>query len=1075
MSAKTVFISYSHDSSEHAARVRALGASLSRDGCECRIDAFKDTGEDWPAWMTRQLTEADFVLCVVTETYARRFVGNELPDVGLGVGWEAGLIRRLLYAKKLLNERIFPVVFSSADQQHIPLELQGYDYFLLEGQADYETLLRKLLNRPLHIRPEIGTPPALHTQTTAPLFARPDGELTPKHGVSADISRIVKYAPAELIGREEETKLLNDAWDQAVRGEKKRPHIMTFVALGGEGKTSLVAKWAASLAADDWPGCDAVFAWSFYSQGTREQLAASSDLFLKEALIFFGDDADKEFAGSAAGAFEKGQRLARIVGQRRSLLILDGLEPLQYAPTSPTPGELKDQGIAALLKGLATNSQGLCVVTTRYSLPDLRAFRQTTAPEVKLLRLSRDAGVHLLKSFNVRGSDRKNIPFDNNKEMLSEFERLVEDVKGHALTLNLLGSYLRNAHGGDIRKRDLINFADADAANEHKHHVVHVMDAYVRWLSPTGFRAWIRRLFSRQERETQVEGKRALAVLRLVGLFDRPVTDDCLGTLLKAPAISGLTKPLVKLNDAQLNTVLKRLENAKLLTVNRDASGALVSLDAHPHLREYFARQLRTQQPGAWRAAHRRLYEHLCATTPDKPQPTLEDLQPLYQAVAHGCQAGLQRDALRRAFLGRIERDDVRYAMKNLGAVGSNLGALASFFDSPWGSVSSSLTKEERGFLFGAVAYHLHALGRLTEALEPMRAGLKSRVEEEEYWAGAAIETNNLSELELTLGEVAGAVADAEHSVTYADRSGDVGMRILMRTTHADALHHAGRRAEAEKRFRESEQMQTKDQPAYPVLYSLQGFQYCDLLLHRPERAAWEAVLGYGGNSDLSEDATLISAVDEAISSKAPSPLRSVGAHQSCRAVSERAKQTLDWSVELFNFGLLSDALDHLTLGRGALYETIVENSDFRLPTSDLSHIDAAVIGLRRAGSQGHIPRGLLTRAWLRFLTGEITGAESAQEDLDEAWDIAERGPMRLFMADIHLYRARLFYAVQPYPWATDADGKPRGPKDDLAAARKLIEQCGYWRRKEELEDAEEAAKNWSSDATGLSSDAKSL
>lgn len=34
-------------------------------------------------------------------------------------------------------------------------------------------------------------------------------------------------------------------------------------------------------------------------------------------------------------------------------------------------------------------------------------------------------------------------------------------------------------------------------------------------------------------------------------------------------------------------------------------------------------------------------------------------------------------------------------------------------------------------------------------------------------------------------------------------------------------------------------------------------------------------------------------------------------------------------------------------------------------------------------------------------------------------------------------------------------------PQEDLAAARKLIEECGYWRRKEELEDAEEAAKNW--------------
>ena len=241
-----------------------------------------------------------------------------------------------------------------------------------------------------------------------------------------DISRIIKYAPAELIGREAETKLLTDAWDQAVRGEPKRPHVLTFVALGGEGKTSLVAKWAAELAHQDWPGCDAVFAWSFYSQGTREQTAVSSDAFLAAALTFFGDAA---MAGSAQGAFDKGRRLARLVGERRALLILDGVEPLQYAPTSPTPGELKDQGLAALLKGLAATSHGLCVVTTRYSIPDLRVYWQTTAPEVKLTRLSKEAGVALLRSLGVKGTPK-------------EFEKLVEDVQGHALTLNLLGTYL---------------------------------------------------------------------------------------------------------------------------------------------------------------------------------------------------------------------------------------------------------------------------------------------------------------------------------------------------------------------------------------------------------------------------------------------------------------------------------------------------------------------------------------------------------------------------------------------------------------------------------------------------------
>lgn len=65
--------------------------------------------------------------------------------------------------------------------------------------------------------------------------------------------------------------------------------------------------------------------------------------------------------------------------------------------------------------------------------------------------------------------------------------------------------------------------------------------------------------------------------------------------------------------------------------------------------------------------------------------------------------------------------------------------------------------------------------------------------------------------------------------------------------------------------------------------------------------------------------------------------------------------------------------------------------------------------GLRRAGEQDPLVLGLLTRAWQRSLLGRKTGQDSAQSDLDEAWEIASRGPMPFFMADIHLYRARLF------------------------------------------------------------------
>ena len=877
----------------------------------------------------------------------------------------------------------------------------------------------------------------------------------------ADISRIDRYAPAELIGREAELALLSDAWKRVRRAVSPRAHVITLVALGGEGKTSLVAKWAAGLAAESWQGCDAAFAWSFYSQGTREQMAASSDLFLKEALTFFGDP---DMANSAQGAFDKGRRLAQLVGERRALLILDGLEPLQYAPTSPQPGELKDQGISALLKGLVATSLGLCVVTTRYSVTDLKNYWQTSAPNHELLSLSREAGVVLLKSLGVNGSR-------------ADFQKLVEDVKGHALTLNLLGSYLRDAHGGDIRKRDLVKLEEANA-EEQGGHAFHVMDAYVKWFETGG-----------KNYEENSKGQRALVTLRLLGLFDRPASADCLTSLKQPPVIPGLTEALVGTTEAQRNIVFSRLEDAKLLTVNRDAAATLVSVDAHPLLREYFAQRLRTQRPAAWRAAHQRLYKHLCETTKDKPQATLEDLQPLYQAVAHGCQAGLQQEACDEVYFARVRRQDKDYVTKKLGAFGADLGAVACFFEQPWSRLSPSLTEANQAWLLNEAALRLRALGRLTEALEPMRIGLEMGVRQK-HWKGVAIRAGNLSELELTLGEVAEAVEDAEHSVTYADRGGDTFQRITSRATLADALNQAGRWEEAKEHFREAGTMQAWVEPRLPLLYSLAGFQYCDLLLATAERAAWQSILE-GGKQERHQRGRPIESAWPALpstklvdSDKAVSPHRPVSpavpphwsawsadALQICDIVSQFAGRTRKW-VERANLDLLSIALDDLTLGRVAFYTQILLGSPTSQPTmgrlgsytplpTDLSHITAAVDGLRRAGQQFLLPRGLLARGWMRSVTGPLVGPESAQSDLNEAWEIAERGPMRLHMADIHLYRARLFHAVQPYPWGSDADGHTRGPRDDLAAARKLIEACGYWRRKEELEDAEAVAVNW--------------
>jgi hypothetical protein len=141
MESPTVFISYSHDSPEHEANVLALANRLREDG----IDAVLDQGESfppegWDLWGQRQIQGARFVLVVCTPAYQRRFDGEEEPGKGLGATSEAWYIRQLLYNAGGTNQKFLPVLLTDADSEHIPLKLQGYQYFSPYTEQGYENL-----------------------------------------------------------------------------------------------------------------------------------------------------------------------------------------------------------------------------------------------------------------------------------------------------------------------------------------------------------------------------------------------------------------------------------------------------------------------------------------------------------------------------------------------------------------------------------------------------------------------------------------------------------------------------------------------------------------------------------------------------------------------------------------------------------------------------------------------------------------------------------------------------------------------------------------------------------------------
>jgi len=833
-----------------------------------------------------------------------------------------------------------------------------------------------------------------------------------------------------LLGRDAEMTTLLSAWGSGDEGADPdaKTNVVVLHAIGGAGKSALLDAFLDALRAKGWPGVGKVFVWSAYSQGSDENRGADADAFVSHALKFFGHDTAVR---PIADPVERGRALARLVRRHRSLLVLDGVEQLQDLPYV-NEGRLKDRALQALVSGLARENPGLLVITSRQQLPELAGHASPQVIDHALDELDEQAGVELLTSLGVYGRS-------------ADLKAAVNELGGHALSVTLLGTYLSAVCGGDVARRDTMRLGElADAAARELgdrcgRRAQRIIDAYLK-------------RFAELEAD---EGRADLErmILSLVALFDRPAEPAAIGAVLASPPIPGLTEGWHALSPhgryIRWSYAVKRLRALKLLggsspptlggsngktcEHNQLLDGAPAStlepadgleeartlgherLDAHPLVRQHLGGRLRALNGDAYRMAHSRLYDHYSALPQrlfGKALPdTLDEMQPLLFAVAHGCAAGRYEEAFTDVFYGRILRGS-GYAVHQLGAVNAVLGALAAFFETPWSRPHPGLTADAQALALNIAGFALRALGRLREAIEPIRTNVRRNAESASpsprTWQEAAINAANLAEVLETVGELEQAIAAGRESVAYADRSGDAHWRAASRAVLADALTQAGHLAEAEALFVEAEQMQAAQEPEFRWLYAVAGHRFCNLLL----------ALGRRGE------------------------------------VETRASTTLGWA-QANDLGLLARALDTLSLGRAA-----GAGSDRQRARGLL---DAAVEGLRAAGQEQYLPSGLIARASFRRETAGRDDAgtfAAAEEDLAEALDIARRGGMRLHLADCQLERARLLLAQLPQPrLARDWLGRKRtvmpalGPQQILMrqeaervwiSAAELVREIGY-------------------------------
>jgi len=610
-----------------------------------------------------------------------------------------------------------------------------------------------------------------------------------------------------LLGREQQLNQITATL------KEQSCNLLTILGEDGLGKTSLINHWLHENESV-LSGQFRVYGWSFYNQGSVANKTVPSDFFVEDALRWL--NAPNPSRGSA---WDRGRRLGQLVKQQPTLLVLDGVELLQFARGSQA-GHINDPTMQTLLAELAVDNPGLTVLTTRLPLTNLWNLPADSHRTVTLEPFSPDTGAAFLQAQGI----------DADNHSLREVSRAFE---GHPLALSLLAAFLRDALAGDLSRVDEIPPVPDDSRRGGQ--ARRVLQAYADWFGDSP----------------------ELNILHLVGLFTRPAELEILEELREPPGIPQLTdhffrqtedrmfgffpkKRDIALDEEIWDEAVANLRRAGLLLPPKtpppaDGEPETGYLDAHPVVRRFFARQLGTEYPKAWQAGQQRLYEHLAEAVETYPD-TLMEMRPLYHALAHACRGGLAEEALEKIYWERISRKEVFYSSKQLGAFGADLAGLANAFSKPWHTPVQSLPKFTWAALLNWTGTALRALGRLDEARQPLETALTTYRSKKD-WKQVSVAAANLSMLGLLLGDIEMALQTSEESVRRAKKARDENQRMLALSARAEALLKAGDREAAAEVFAELEQKQRMWQADYRYLYSRRGYHYCDLLLSREEFA----------------------------------------------------------------------------------------------------------------------------------------------------------------------------------------------------------------------------------------------
>jgi tetratricopeptide (TPR) repeat protein len=557
-------------------------------------------------------------------------------------------------------------------------------------------------------------------------------------------------------GREELVRDLG-AWVSDLTSPDR---VWSLVAAGGTGKTAVAERVVDGMK----PGEANVLVWSFYEQ-------PDADAFLRECNhLFLGED-----GGAVGGRLERLERGLR--DGRPHLIVLDGLERVQEdAGGGRVRGELSDHTLKLLLRAMAAGlGRARALVTSRYPLVDLQDWTNRGYRDTSLDDLSPEAAVAVLRGWGVAGDD-------------DALHAAAAQVGNHALSVAVLGSYLRSFAGGRI---DAVEEFDLDAVTGD---------------DPKA--AKLARVLAYYAQRLPVEERELLARL---SVFPRGVTIDLLGVLVDAGGeVAGLL-----LNAKPRLVALLGSLRARGLVFQYQSTEA-VTWTAHPFLRERFRELLGCPAEQVFDVVAQALGAGL-ETRPDtKPSEptTLDRYERLIEATRL---AGREQEAF-EFFMDGL--GSYRHLGWVLGEYERGYRILVAF--SGTGRPEDlGMTMELwwRAHLANALALFAGLLGRLSEARAIRRLDdgwLKSLAEPKRTSAGL----QNSSWVAFDLGRLAEAKGLAREAISEAEAASDSEGKKSALIHHAIAAHALGDIAAARADFAAATDLEGEP------LYSIRGSQH---------------------------------------------------------------------------------------------------------------------------------------------------------------------------------------------------------------------------------------------------------